>query len=818
MLKKIAHSGSMDSCPSLLEQKHRELARELAAEGIVVLRNDQILPLKVSKPLALLGSGAGKTVKGGIGSGDVNNRQTISIYEGLLDAGAVITSNSWLKQYSNCYQNAREVWKEKILEEAKHVDNPFDAYASNPFALPSGRDIEEQDLEGATAAIYVISRISGEGKDRRLEKGDYYLSDQERKDLLYLDQRNLPIILLINSGGPVELTEILEETTNIRGILNISQTGQEVGGAVADILFGKVVPSGKLTSTWAMSYSDYPCGADYSYLNGDLTKERYKEGIYVGYRYFDSFGIHPLFPFGYGLSYTKFQLGFQEIEVRENKLQIKVNVKNIGNTYAGKEVVQVYLTSPQDEIPREYRRLVGFCKTNKLQPEEEEVVSIEINQKSFAVFSEENQEWFIEAGKYGIWIGNSSDNLQLEAFISISNKVVLEKTHRICSLEEDLEELVLSHERKLELNTWIEEGEKLQIPEYYFTPQQEEKLKVHNVIADQKYSVEELIPLLYGNITEGTSTLGSAGIRVPGSAGETSECLEEKYGIPSLIMADGPAGIRLRQCYQVDKISDIVYGTGVFGSLENGFLEPMKYYDNADTYYQFCTAFPVGTALAQTWNLNLVRKFGIAIAEEMKEYGVNLWLAPGMNIQRNPLCGRNFEYFSEDPILTGYLAAEITKGVQSISGCAVTLKHFACNNQEDNRMSVDSQISEKALREIYLRGFEIAIKESNPDALMTSYNLINGVHTANSYDLCTVVAREEWGFQGVIMSDWNTTVPWDGSIPWKCVEAGNDIIMPGNRDDDKDIRTAYAQGKLSEIQIRECAGRIIKLAQKLSRG
>ena len=374
------------------------------------------------------------------------------------------------------------------------------------------------------------------------------------------------------------------------------------------------------------------------------------------------------------------------------------------------------------------------------------------------------------------------------------------------------------YERKLELNTWIEEGEKLQIPEYYFTPQQEEKLKVHNVIADQKYSVEELIPLLYGNITEGTSTLGSAGIRVPGSAGETSECLEEKYGIPSLIMADGPAGIRLRQCYQVDKISDIVYGTGVFGSLENGFLEPMKYYDNADTYYQFCTAFPVGTALAQTWNLNLVRKFGIAIAEEMKEYGVNLWLAPGMNIQRNPLCGRNFEYFSEDPILTGYLAAEITKGVQSISGCAVTLKHFACNNQEDNRMSVDSQISEKALREIYLRGFEIAIKESNPDALMTSYNLINGVHTANSYDLCTVVAREEWGFQGVIMSDWNTTVPWDGSIPWKCVEAGNDIIMPGNRDDDKDIRTAYAQGKLSEIQIRECAGRIIKLAQKLSRG
>lgn len=326
-----------------------------------------------------------------------------------------------------------------------------------------------------------------------------------------------------------------------------------------------------------------------------------------------------------------------------------------------------------------------------------------------------------------------------------------------------------------------------------------------------------MIPLLYGNITKGTSTLGSAGIRVPGSAGETTEELEESYGISSLIMADGPAGLRLRQSYEVDKETDTVYGIGVFGSLENGFLEPMEYHDDADVYYQYCTAFPVGTALAQTWNVELMKEFGKAVAEEMEEFQVNLWLAPGMNIQRNPLCGRNFEYYSEDPFLSGSIACAVTLGVQSKKGCGVTIKHFACNNQEDNRMGVDVRISERALREIYLKGFEMVVKQSNPVAMMSSYNLINGVHAANSKDLCTVIAREEWGFHGVIMSDWNTTVPEDGSIPWKCVAAGNDIIMPGNQEDDANIREAYQTGKLSEEEIRECAGRIIGMIHKLKK-
>jgi len=812
MTKNWIHSGNLQQEPSEREIRHRALAGKAAAEGIVLLKNDGVLPLKLSDPIALFGSGADKTVKGGIGSGDVNNRENISIFRGVREAGAAVTSLEWLKDYDRRYDDAREKWKEKILEDAHHVDNPFDAYAANPFVLPEGRSITEKDLKGACAALYVISRISGEGKDRRLAEGDYYLSRREWEDIRYLDQYGIPLILILNAGGPVELTDILREADNIRAVLNISQPGQEGGTAVADILFGKAVPEGKLTATWAERYEDYPCADSFSYLNGNLEKEEYREGIYVGYRYFDSFGVKPLFPFGHGLSYTSFEMKFHEIKAKENALGAEVTVTNTGKSYAGREVIQVYVSLPQMGTEKEYRRLAGFRKTDRLKPGESQNVVVEIRQKQLAVFSEERQAWIVEKGMYGIWIGGSSAEARLCAFVKVPEEVILEETHRICPRKEMFAELCIDGSEKDIRRPPAEKERQLSV--YEFIPRRE-KQKNYKAPAERRYPVEALIPLLYGNITSGASTLGSAGIRVPGSAGESTEALEEKYGIRSLIMADGPAGIRLRQSYQVDRASDTVYGTGVLGSLENGFLEPMELHENADTYFQYCTAFPVGTALAQTWDAELLREFGCAVAEEMEEYHVDLWLAPGMNIQRNPLCGRNFEYFSEDPLLTGVLAAAVTQGVQSRPGCGVTIKHFACNNQEDNRMGVDACISERALREIYLRGFEIAVKESAPAAVMSSYNLLNGVHAANSRDLCTVLAREEWGFQGVIMSDWNTTVPADGSIPWKCAAAGNDIIMPGNIRDDENIRQAYMRGELTEETIRECAGRIIALVDKI---
>ena len=619
--------------------------------------------------------------------------------------------------------------------------------------------------------------------------------------------------MIINAGGPVELTDLLAGTENICAILNISQLGQEGGNAVADILFGEFTPSGKLTTTWTKRYDDCPAAEEFGYLNGNLETEEYAEGIYVGYRYFDSFGIEPLFSFGYGLSYTEFDIRLCGINTASKGVTVTVEVENTGTTYSGKEVVQIYASLPQDGSRKEFRRLVGYEKTEELKPGEKEMLNIVLPAKAFASFLEEQQEWRIQAGAYGIWIGNSLSEAKLSAGVKVSADVMMEKTKKL----EDHSEVVEIKDCAEELCRRAEEWTALleELPNVSFEPEAEEK-KVCRFSEETEIPVEDLIPLLYGNMSEIRSTLGASGIKVPGTAGETSEALFDQYGIPSLIMADGPAGIRLQQTYEVDREKDTVYGTGVLGSLENGYLVGRKDHEGAERYYQYCTAFPVGTALAQSWNKKLMEQFGRKVAAEMEEFHINLWLAPGLNIHRNPLCGRNFEYYSEDPFLAGTLAAAVTRGVQSRPGCGVTIKHFACNNQEDNRMGVDAHVSERTLREIYLRGFEIAVKEGAPTAIMSSYNLINGVHAANSKDLCTRIAREEWGFDGVIMSDWNTTVPEDGSIPWVCVAAGNDIIMPGNPDDDKNIRDAYKEGKLTEKEIRLCADRILKLIRRLS--
>ena len=679
--------------------------------------------------------------------------------------------------------------------------------------MPDGRAVTNEDIKDADAAVYIVSRISGEGKDRRKRKGDYYLSDQEEKDLYFLNEQKIPTVLIINAGGSVELADLLAGTENICAILNISQLGQEGGNAVANVLFGEVTPSGKLTTTWTKRYDDCPAAEEFSYLNGNLETEEYAEGIYVGYRYFDSFGIEPLFSFGYGLSYTEFDIRLCGINTASKGVTVTVEVENTGTTYSGKEVVQIYASLPQDGSRKEFRRLVGYEKTEELKPGEKEMLNIVLPAKAFASFLEEQQEWRIQAGAYGIWIGNSLSEAKLSAGVKVSADVMMEKTKKL----EDHSEVVEIKDCAEELCRRAEEWTALleELPNVSFEPEAEEK-KVCRFPEETEIPVEDLISLLYGNMSEIRSTLGASGIKVPGTAGETSEALLDQYGIPSLIMADGPAGIRLQQTYEVDREKDTVYGTGVLGSLENGYLVGKKDHEGAERYYQYCTAFPVGTALAQSWNKKLMEQFGRKVAAEMEEFHINLWLAPGLNIHRNPLCGRNFEYYSEDPFLAGTLAAAVTRGVQSRRGCGVTIKHFACNNQEDNRMGVDAHVSERTLREIYLRGFEIAVKEGAPTAIMSSYNLINGVHAANSKDLCTRIAREEWGFDGVIMSDWNTTVPEDGSIPWVCVAAGNDIIMPGNPDDDKNIRDAYKEGKLTEKEIRLCADRILKLIRRLS--
>lgn len=814
-------SGTKDPAVSRRELNNRAIARKAAAEGIVLMKNEGILPLQKGSKIALFGAGAGRTIKGGTGSGDVNEREVVSIYQGLTNAGFEITSRAWIEDFETVYKKSREDWRDSIFRESEGRSplEFFQIYASHAYTMPFGRKIQEEDFGGADTAVYVLARIAGEGADRFNEKGDYYLTDHEKQDLEMIAAHCENVIVVLNVGGQVDLKEILQ-IPNVKALLHLVQPGMEGGNSLADVLTGDVVPSGKLTDTWAKNYEDFPNAENFSHLNGNVETEKYEESIYVGYRYFESFAVEPEYPFGYGLSYTEFALTEGKVSADEISVQTQVTVKNTGAAYAGKEVVQIYASCPQDGMPKEYKRLCGFSKTALLAPGESQTVTVDIPAKALASFEEESGSWIVEKGLYGIWAGNSSATVTLIGTLKVEKDAVLEKVEHICPLEEDLEEMVRPEDviRRMEA-AWHQEAEEKDLVPVIFAPKAMEPVKISENEWErkaeelvEKLTEEELIAMVIGEVSKGQeNALGAAGIMVPGAAGETSGILEEKYDIPGVSMADGPAGVRLIKKYEVNPENGQIYSNGLLGALEGGFFSTPEEHEGADTYYQYCTAIPVGTLLAQTWNTELLEEVGRAVAEEMQEFGVAWWLAPGMNIHRNPLCGRNFEYYSEDPLISGSMAAAITRGVQSGKGVGTTIKHFACNNQEDNRMGSNSVLSERALREIYLRGFEIAVKTSQPMAIMTSYNRINGVHAANCKDICTVAARQEWDFQGIIMTDWTTTMPQGGSLSWKCVEAGNDLIMPGWQGDSENIREALESGNLKKEDLKKCVKRMLKV-------
>lgn len=825
-----SYSGTTDAAVSDRELENRKTARKAAAEGIVLLENkNHFLPLKKSSNIALYGGGADKTIKGGTGSGDVNARDSVTIYQGLINAGFQVTTQDWIMDYNSAYEQARLDWKDSILSKGKDAGlvEFFDIYSTTPFEIPAGRPVSEQDVEnsGTDTAIFVISRVAGEGADRYAKPGDYYLLREERDNLDFLCGHYEHVLLVINAGGQVDLS-FADEYDTLEGIVYMVQAGMEGGNALADLILGEVNFSGKLTDTWAQNYEDYPSAKTFSHNNGNVTAEYYEEGIYVGYRYFDSFGIKHRYSFGYGMSYTDFEIGTKKPAIigyeDRQELQVQAVVKNTGKQYSGKEVVQIYASCPQTKMEKELRRLCGFGKTKLLAPGEEEVLSIQFPVKQLASFDEKTSSWVLEAGCYGIWIGNSLCKAKLVGAIRITQETVIEKVEQICPLQERLEEIHTDRSARLDFEkSWMLQLEERHLPVLTFCagkevlPEKTEtrEYKEASRIAEQ-LTEEELIALVIGEVSKGQGStdgnaLGSAGIMVPGAAGETSSVLEEAYGIPGISMADGPAGLRLKQSYEVSKEDGSIIPDNPFAAFAGGFFVEPEQHEHAEIYYQYCTAIPVGALLAQTWNESLLEEVGQMIGQEMQFFHVSWWLAPGMNIHRNPLCGRNFEYYSEDPLVSGRIAAAITRGVQSMEGVGTTIKHFACNNQEDNRMGSDSILSQRALREIYLRGFEIAVKESQPMAIMTSYNLINGVHTANSKDLCTKVARQEWGFAGIIMTDWTTTTKKGGSQSWLCVQAGNDLIMPGSSEDYENIRRALRENRLKKEELKSCACRMI---------
>lgn len=821
-IKKRYFPGTRDQDVALRETVNRLLARKAAAEGMVLLRNrDHLLPLKTGTRVALYGVGGSKTVKGGTGSGDVNERDCVNIYQGLKDAGYRITTEAWLRDYDCRYQKARENWRDQILNRVKESGddrNFFDIYSTTTFVMPEGCAIEKTE---ADTAIYVLSRIAGEGADRHCRPGDYLLTEGEKRQIRDICRLYDHVVLVVNAGGPMDLS-ILEEDDRIDALLQISQPGMEGGHAFADIISGKTVPSGKLTDTWAYRYEDYPFSEEFSHNNGNVDKAYYKEGIYVGYRYFDTFRIPVRFGFGYGLSYTEFEIQVLSVVLNENgRIIVETETVNKGDIYSGREVVQIYVTCPVGKMEKEYRRLTAFGKTEVLAPGQSEKMLLEFSLDQLASYSEEVPGWIMEAGSYVIWAGNSLQSSKPVAVLCLDREAVLQKTAHICPLRDSLEELRPDseklRERMEELSKYTEEKKLPVLKIKKSLPDTETVvygLNTDFMPAEAKEFVdtlaqEQLVALASGDPDKGQGgNLGAAGAAVPGSAGETSGCAEEQ-GLAGIVLADGPAGLRLMKSYHVDK-GKILNRPFEF-SFEGGIFYEGEQEEPGETYYQYCTAIPVGTLMAQTWNVRLLEETGEMIGGEMEEFGVTLWLAPGMNIHRNPLCGRNFEYYSEDPLLSGKMAAAITRGVQRVPGCGTTIKHFACNNQEDKRMGCDSVLTERTLREIYLKGFEIAVKESQPMSIMTSYNLINGVHAANSYDLCTKAARCEWGFQGIIMTDWTTTENGPTCTASGCMRAGNDLVMPGAVCDRENLEEDLERGSLSLEDLKACISRLVNI-------
>lgn len=828
-LRKRGLTGQRTQEVTPRETAHRAIARRAAAEGFVLLKNEGMLPLKKGTRVGLYGAGAVKTIKGGTGSGDVNERDCVNIYQGMVNAGYEVTSGEWLKDYEKIYDQARWDWKDAIFAAMPQYDgNFFRAYSAMQFMVPCGSPLceEKARTDGADAAVFVLSRVAGENADRHDSKGDYFITDEEKALLAQVCACYESVLLVINTGGLIDLA-FTEEFPQIKSILQFMQAGQEGGNAFGDVISGAVTPCGKMTDTWARDYYDYPNASFFSFKSGNVYKEEYKEGIYVGYRYFDTFEVPVRYSFGYGLSYTAFQILPGEISVsgmgtERPVVSVSAVVKNMGKTYSGKEVVQIYVSCPQGRLPKEFRRLAGFGKTRLLAPGESQNLKISFPLEQLASYCEECASWILEEGTYGIWLGDSLADAVLTGSIKLDKDAVVTRCRNICPLQQELEEILPDREKvQAREGAWLAKAASLPIVEIkaediltrtveYGELSDHYPGKAGEIV--DSLSLDQLVALATGDIAKGQgSELGSAGQTVPGAAAETvTAAAEEPWNVASIVLADGPAGLRLSRSYQV--VDGAAVKGGFLQALEGGFFAPEEE-KKGISYYQYCTAIPVGTLLAQTWDTELVKEVGEMIGREMNLFEVTLWLAPGMNIHRNPLCGRNFEYFSEDPLLAGMMASAMTLGVQKVPGCGTTIKHFACNNQEDNRMGSDSVLSERTLREIYLKGFEIAVRNSQPMSIMTSYNLINGVHAANCQDLCTKAARDEWGFAGAIMTDWTTTTASTAGAcsAAGCMRAGNDMVMPGDPADHENIRKELEEGTLDIRELKRCVWNTVKV-------
>lgn len=794
-------------------KKHIALSRYAATEGMVLLKNEEdLLPLAPGQKVALFGKGCIDYVKGGGGSGDVTVAYTRNLYEGLKEyekAGKVQVFDALARFYE------------------KEMQQQYEQGAVPGMTVEP--EVPAELLCGAKAftdtAIISICRYSGEDWDRKLEKidagdclltskefieksdaifdrGDFYLTSKEASMVRVVKENFAKVIVVLNVGGMVD-TAWFAQDDKISSVLLAMQAGMEGGLAMADILCGSVCPSGRLTDTYAKEITDYPSTEDF---HSSVHFAEYTEDIYVGYRYFETMdGAKDKvnYPFGYGLSYTTFDISRVEItrvleeeddkeiteaEVASDVICVTADVTNTG-TFAGKEVLQLYYGAPQGKLGKTAKQLGAFVKTRELMPGETQRVTLTLPVAQMASYDDEGDvcksAYVLEEGAYHIYLGdNVRDAVEVMTYEISGGTVITEQLSQKCRpyrlqrrmradgsykeyqiQEYPADSCVLKRQDVSEFEAVIPDvvARPLEQRLWWETyPERELKEVAQGTMTldefMQQLTLEELIYLTNGHRGTGVTNTGSMGAL-------------DKYGVPTINTADGPAGLRI--------------------------------------YEECCiptTAFPCATLLASTWNLELVEQVGMAGAKEVKENNIGIWLTPAVNIHRSPLCGRNFEYYSEDPYLSGKMGAAMVRGMQS-QHIGASVKHFACNNKETNRKESDSILSERALREIYLKAFEIIVRESQPWTMMSSYNIINGVKASESRELLTDILRGEWGFEGLVTSDW-----WNHSEQYLEIKAGNDIKMMNGYTER--VLEAYEKGAVTKEEIYTSAKRVLEMILK----
>lgn len=758
------------------------VALKSAEESIVLLKNDNnTLPLKKEQVVSVFGRCQIDYFYVGYGSGgDVNAPYSINLIEGLKNKNVHI-NNDLLKIYDDwCKDNPvnHGFWGHWPM-------NYPEMTVDSALVSKAGKDSD--------IALVVIGRAAGEDRENKLEKGSYYLTDEEINMLNLVTANFDKVAVIMNCGNIIDMSWLKKYGDKISSVIYAWQCGMESGNALANILTGAVTPSGKLTDTIAQNYADYPSADNF----GSKKFNNYEEDIYVGYRYFETFCPDKvLYPFGFGLSYTEFEIAPLEFAQIDNKFNVSVKVKNIGQC-DGKEVVQIYVNAPKGKLGKAEKSLVTFAKTGTLASNEEEILNFSFSLYDMASFDDvgvtgNKFSYVLESGDYVFYAGNSvrTDLVCGKAKLDFT---VIQTLDEVCGVKNSFSRIKSTDDGMIK--------ELVEVSTPYL-----KKRIINNLpspigykggnanlsnVADGKITLDafistltndELETLAYGQgkMDSQYGVIGNAG-----AFGGTNKNLIDK-GIKPIITTDGPAGIRIKK---------------------------------------YTSLIPCGTALASTWNTDLVNELAAVMGQEMKYHSTDVLLAPGMNIHRDVLCGRNFEYFSEDPLVSGKMAAAFVNGIQS-AGVSACPKHFACNNQEVSRTKCDSRLSQRALREIYLKGFEICVKDSSPLNIMTSYNKINGVWSHYNYDLVTTVLRKEWKFTGNVMTDWwmqKSASPEFPSIDNNAyrIRAQVDVLMPGAMSrtgtykPDKKLLKAVDTTGITRAELERTAKNVLNLVLKL---